>query len=142
VSLYSDPIDTHGHDVADVLALYGGGQLAVGAEVTLLTSAAADDILDATAHGFVQNQAVVFTEKTGGTGISVDTVYYVIAANLAANTFQVSATPGGAAVNFSTDITAGKVAPLADPASDGAFAATDGEIYLAQSAAEVNAQIG
>ncbi len=83
----------------------------LGAAVTLANpSAAADDILDTTtAHGFVAGDAVVFPTLTGGTGLTAGQVYYVIAANLAANTFQVSATPGGAAVDFSTNITAGTV---------------------------------
>lgn len=81
----------------------------LGAAVTLLTSLAADDIIDATAHGFVAGDTVVFTALTGGAGLTVGQVYHVIAANLAANTFQVSATAGGAAVNFTTDITAGTV---------------------------------
>ena len=81
----------------------------LGSEKTLSTSAAADDILDCTAHGFVAGDAVVFTELTGGAGLTVGQVYYVIAANLAANTFQVSTAVGGSAVNFTTDITAGKV---------------------------------
>jgi hypothetical protein len=82
----------------------------VGATITLATSAAADDIIDtASAHGFVAGQAVVFPTLTGGTGLTAGTTYYVISANLAAQTFQVSATPGGTAVNFSTDVTAGTV---------------------------------
>jgi len=82
----------------------------VGDAVTLATSLAADDIIDtATAHGFVAGDIVVFPTLTGGTGLVVGRRYYVIAANLAAQTFQVSLTPGGAAVNFSADITAGTV---------------------------------
>lgn len=82
----------------------------IGSEVTLATSAAADDIIDtSTAHGYSADDRVVFTSLTGGTGLTANTEYYVIAANLAANTFQVSTTSGGSAVNFTTDITAGKV---------------------------------
>jgi hypothetical protein len=81
-----------------------------GTAVTLATSAAADDIIDtATAHGFVAGDRVVFPTLTGGTGLSTNREYYVIAANLAAQTFQVSTTPGGSAVNFSADATAGTV---------------------------------
>lgn len=142
MSLYSDPIDTHGHTVKDVIDAYDDAQLAVGTEVTLSNpSAAVDDIIDtATAHGFVAGQPLVFTEKTGGAGLNVDQVYYVIAANLAAQTLQVSATPGGSAVNFTTDITAGKIAPLAIRSAGAG--ATGGDLYLAQSTGEVNAQIG
>lgn len=86
--------------------------LDAGPVVTLLTSAAADDILDATAHGFVAGDKVRFVTLTGGAGLTVGTVYHVIAANLAANTFQVSATAGGSAVNFTTDITAATMVKL------------------------------
>lgn len=80
-----------------------------GVAVTLSNpSAAADDIIDtATAHGLVEGDRVVFPTLTGGAGLTALTVYYVIAANLAAQTLQVSATKGGAAINFTTDITAG-----------------------------------
>jgi N4-gp56 family major capsid protein len=85
-----------------------------GAEGTAVTlanpSAAADDIIDTTAaHGFVAGDRVVFTALTGGAGLSTNREYFVIAANLAATTFQVSTTLGGSAVNFTTDITAGSV---------------------------------
>ena len=77
---------------------------------TLATSAAADDIIDtATAHGLAAGDRVTFTALTGGTGLSTNRDYYVIADNLAAQTFQVSTTAGGSAVNFSADITAGTV---------------------------------
>lgn len=52
-----------------------------------------------TGHTLVANQAVTFT--TSGalpTGLTAGTTYYVL--NPAANTFNVSATPGGAAINF------------------------------------------
>jgi len=82
-----------------------------GADVALANpSAAADDIIDtAAAHGFIAGDKVRFTALTGGAGLSTGVDYYVIAANLAATTFQVSTTPGGTAVNFTTDITAGTV---------------------------------
>jgi hypothetical protein len=108
------PADTLAADVAA-----GATSVVVtgGADVALANpSAAADDIIDTTpAHGFAAGDAVVFTALTGGAGLVVNQVYYVIAANLAANTFQVSATPGGAAVNFTTDITAGTVVQVAAP---------------------------
>jgi hypothetical protein len=78
--------------------------------ITLTTSAAADNIVDTTtAHGFTAGTRVRFLTLTGGTGLSTGVVYYVISANLAAQTFQVSTTSGGSAVDFSSDITAGTV---------------------------------
>ncbi len=86
-----------------------GGIVPSGTAITLANpSAAADDIIDTAApHGAVAGDQVVFTALTGGTGLSTNTPYFVIAANLGSTTLQVSATPGGAAVNFTTDITAG-----------------------------------
>lgn len=51
-------------------------------------------------HGF-NNGDVIYIETTGAlpTGLSADTAYYVVAA--ATNTFQLSATKGGAAINTS-----------------------------------------
>jgi hypothetical protein len=80
--------------------------------VALATSAEADDIVDtATAHGFTAGQRVKFESLTGGTGIVVGTTYFVIAANLAATTLQVSLTLAGAAATFTTDMTAGVLVP-------------------------------
>lgn len=80
----------------------------VGAALAV-TGVAATDIFTSAAHGYVAGDRVVFTALTGGTGLSTNRDYYVIAANLAANTFQVSATVGGASVDFSTDVSAGFV---------------------------------
>jgi hypothetical protein len=67
-----------------------------GTSITLATSAAADDIIDTTgAHGLSAGDRVVFSALTGGTGLTINTTYYV------------STTSGGAAVDFSSDITAG-----------------------------------
>lgn len=74
-----------------------------------VTGVAATDIFTSTAHGYVAGDRVVFTALTGGAGLSTNRDYYVIAANLAANTFQVSATVGGASVDFTTDVSAGTV---------------------------------
>jgi hypothetical protein len=89
----------------------------LGAAVTLANpSAAADDIIDTSAaHGYIAGDRVRFTALTGGTGLSVDTDYYVSATSLAAQTFRVSATLGGALIDFSTDITAGTVKLFNEP---------------------------
>lgn len=69
------------------------------------TAAAATDIITITGHGFALNDRIYFTRLVGGTGLALNTTYYVIAANLAANTFEVSTTVGGAAVNITVDYT-------------------------------------
>ena len=75
-----------------------------------ITGVATTDVLTAaSAHGFVANDQVTFTSITGGAGLVVGTAYYVIAAGLTATNFEVSAAPGGAAVDFTTDVTAGAI---------------------------------
>lgn len=77
---------------------------------TGLTSVASTDIFTLTAHGYVAGDAVTFTALTGGAGLVIGKRYYVIATNLAANTFMVSATAGGATFDHTTNVTAGSVA--------------------------------
>ncbi len=69
------------------------------------TIANATDIWTSTAHGFAVDQKVRLTNSGGAlpAGFLPNTDYWVIAANLAANTFQLSATKGGATVNATTD---------------------------------------
>lgn len=88
-----------------------------GSNVTLANpSAAADDIIDtSSAHGFAAGDRVRFTALTGGAGLSTNTDYYVSSTSLAAQTFRVSATPGGALIDFTTDITAGTVVSYDEP---------------------------
>lgn len=87
----------------------------LGADIALATSAAADDIIDTTPdHGLSIGDAVVFTSLTGGTGLTAGRVYWVVATSFGAKTFRVTNTPGGAAIGFSADITAGNVAKVTD----------------------------
>lgn len=77
--------------------------------LTGLTSVAATDIFTKTSHGFAAGDVVLFTALTGGTGIKVSYPYFVIATNLAANTFSVSEKPGGTIADHTTNVTAGTV---------------------------------
>jgi len=52
-----------------------------------------------TSHGFYANMGVVFEGTAGITGITDGTTYYVAAAGLTSNNFEVSATVAGSAVN-------------------------------------------
>jgi hypothetical protein len=76
------------------------------------TGDAGSDIITAVGHNFTENQRIRFQSLTGGAGLffggpAQSTVYFV--RNISGNTFQVSTTSGGAAVNFTTNITAGAV---------------------------------
>lgn len=64
------------------------------------TIANAGDLFTLAAHGLVNNKRVRLTDIVTSTGISVDTDYYIKGATT--NTFQVSLTPGGAAVVIGT----------------------------------------
>ena len=71
------------------------------------TGDAATDVITATGHNFIANQGVMFPSLTGGSGLNTTTVYFV--RDISGSTFKVSATSGGAAINFTTNITAGSV---------------------------------
>lgn len=75
-----------------------------------VTAVAATDIFTSAAHGYVAGDPLIFSGTTGGAGIVPGTTYYVI--NPTTNTFQVSATFGGAALDVTTDLTGGTVAKL------------------------------
>jgi len=92
---------------ADVAISGGGGSSSwtlidqTGAaivNVTVTITIASPGVVTLTAHGYAANQAVIFT-TTGAlpTGLTAGTVYYV--RNPTANTFEVSATVGGASIN-------------------------------------------
>ena len=72
-----------------------------------VTGDAATDVITATGHIYTADQTVIFSAITGGTGLAANTVYFV--RNPSGNTFQLSTTSGGAAINFTTNITAGTV---------------------------------
>lgn len=68
---------------------------------TVTMSSGTPGVVNWTAHGLVANTPVYF----GGSGtlpvaLTAGTTYYVMAAGLGANSFQVSATRGGGAINF------------------------------------------
>jgi N4-gp56 family major capsid protein len=82
-----------------------------GTATGALTSVAATDIITSAAHGLLAGQRIQFAAGlTGGAGLTIGTSYYVIGTNLAANTFMVSATKGGATIDHTTNITAGTFA--------------------------------
>lgn len=66
---------------------------------TVTMTIATPGVITWTGHGFVANDPVRFT-TTGAlpTGLTANTTYFVVGASITANTFQVSATAGGAAI--------------------------------------------
>jgi uncharacterized phage protein gp47/JayE len=72
-----------------------------------VTAAAATDIATATAHGLSAASPIVFRDLTGGAPLVAGTTYY--ARDITTDTFKIAATAGGAAINLTTDLTAGTV---------------------------------
>ena len=72
---------------------------------TGLTAVAATDVITDVANGYANGQPVYFTALTGGAGLAVNTIYYVI--NVATDSYKLSATSGGAAIDITTTMTAG-----------------------------------
>lgn len=68
--------------------------------LTVTMTIASPAVVTWTAHGLSAGDAFLF-RTTGAlpTGVSAETVYFVIAAGLGANVFEFSATSGGAAIN-------------------------------------------
>lgn len=73
-----------------------------------ITGTAATDLINHAGHTFLDNDPIVFPSLTGGAGLTVGTTYFV-RSSVAGVSYQVSATTGGAAINFTTDISAGTV---------------------------------
>lgn len=65
------------------------------------------DRINQTGHPFIAGDQLVFTALTGGAGLATATVYFVV--NPTANDYQLSATSGGAAINFTTAISAATI---------------------------------
>jgi len=70
------------------------------------TGTASSDLIIRNSHGLGLGDVVVFRSLVGGAGIVAGTRYYVV--NPTANNFQISLTPGGAAVDFTTNMTSGE----------------------------------
>lgn len=74
--------------------------------ITEGTAAASTDVITmSAAHGLVANDRIYLTKLVGGTGLALNTTYYVLASGLTATDFKVGTTQGGAAVNITVDYT-------------------------------------
>lgn len=75
----------------------------VSATSTVTISNASPAVISWTSHGLSVNQPMTFT-TTGAlpTGLTAGTAYYVISAGFGANSFEVSTTVGGSAINTSS----------------------------------------
>lgn len=90
-----------------------GNRLEVDLGTDAVTFQNAGDTVTLNSHGLLVGQAVAFTSLTTITDITVNTVYFV-AGTIGTNTFQLSTTPGGAAITFTADGSGTMVSPLLD----------------------------
>jgi hypothetical protein len=77
------------------------------------TATESTNLINIANHGLVAGNMIVFTSKTGGAGLLLFTPYFVVGTPTT-NAFQVSRTPGGTVVDFTsnaTALTARKVTP-------------------------------
>lgn len=75
--------------------------------VDTATAQATGDTITQTAHGLANGAKVVFDTVRVPTGLTAGTTYFVVGQT--ANTFQVSLTSGGAAVDITADAIAGTI---------------------------------
>lgn len=94
---------TRGQAFALLLAATG-----LPASIIAVTGTESTNVINAAAHGLANGTRVKFTALTGGAGLTTGTTYYVV--TTAANTFQLALTAGGAAINFTTNISAATIA--------------------------------
>lgn len=77
-----------------------------------VTGVASTDVLTSTAHGYSNGDVVVFSGLTGGTGIVAGRGYYVI--DVSTDRFRLALTAGGAAIDFTVDLSAGTVTRIVE----------------------------
>jgi len=72
---------------------------------TGVTANAGTDLVTLTGHGLLAGDRVYFTTLTGGTGLNLNTTYFVSATGLTADAFSVSLTSGGAVIDITVNYT-------------------------------------
>jgi hypothetical protein len=82
--------------------------LRVGEPIYSITADAGTDVVTATGHNYADGDTIQFLALTGGAGLSVITRYFV-RDTVAATSFKVATSSGGAAVNITSNATAGTV---------------------------------
>jgi hypothetical protein len=94
------------YDAATAGNLKAIGLLDADPPIVGTCAATGEVITTGTAHGLATDQRIFALAAPGAafpTGLSENTAYYVLAAGLTATAFTISASSGGAAVNFTTD---------------------------------------
>lgn len=77
-----------------------------------VTGTASTDVIADTATPYANGDIVVLSGLTGGTGLFVDQIYFIINKNT--NDYQLAHSPGGSAVDFTTNLTAATINKLTE----------------------------
>lgn len=86
--------------------------------VTGATAAASTNLVTKAAHGLVAGDRIYFTTLTGGTGLALNTSYYVISSGLTSGVFKVSTTSGGGEVDITVNYSAVSFVKVVPQAAD------------------------
>jgi hypothetical protein len=79
---------------------------------TSVTGAESTNLLTIAGNTLRDGNPAYFQSLAGGAGLSTNVTYWVI--NTSGSTFQLALTPGGAAINFTTNITSGVLVAIDD----------------------------
>jgi len=74
-----------------------------------VTGLASTDVISHAGHPFVNGDQVTFTQLTGGAGLLTTVAAYFVVNSVPGVSYQLSLTTGGAAINFTTDITSATI---------------------------------
>lgn len=111
---------------------YDGTNLVYRTTPVVTISIATPAVITLNGHGFIAGEPVTFqTTGTLPTGLTLGTTYYVISAGLTANTFEVSETLGGAAVNTSGTQSGVQTLSTAAPTVGTCIAIWKGSVFIA-----------
>lgn len=86
-------------------------------EALAVTGTQADDKILLAGHTLSNGDRVYFVFLSGGSGLSAGTIYFV--RDVASGEFRLASVPGGTAINFSTDISAGSIRKVSGGAISG-----------------------
>jgi hypothetical protein len=77
-------------------------------EARAVTGTESTNLINDSGHTYVNGTPLIFKNITGGAGLVAGTPYFVVSA-VAGVSYQLAATSGGAAINFTTDISSAEI---------------------------------
>jgi hypothetical protein len=114
------------------------GLLTKGPNITGVTSTGSPDTFTKTAHGLSNGDIITVASATGGTGLTATGEFPYFVVNTAANTFQLALTPGGSAIDLSSDLTSGTINKLTEISGGSPAYARVAQAYAAAAASLID----